>query len=102
MVHDAGVNQGAADVAGGVDISPQRIVVAGPTGLPPAEVNPGSAGETLYRPLIAIGEGIVPNAPSVAHGTGVHDKLLDLDLDLDLDNGNSQLTLELTAGSLRR
>lgn len=59
-----------------VDFAPERDVVAGPTGFPPATAEPGSLGEEGYSPLIQLPDGTVLNAPHVANGTGEHDKLL--------------------------
>lgn len=62
-----------------VDFRPQRIVVPGPEGFPPAAAEPGSVGEPGYSPLIEMPDGTVRNAPHIANDTGHHDKVVRLD-----------------------
>jgi hypothetical protein len=65
--------------AGTVDFSPNRVVVPGPTGFPPAQLQPGSVGEANYSPLVRLPNGIVLNASHVANATGVSDKVVSID-----------------------
>lgn len=59
---------------GGVDFSPTRKLVAGPTGFPPAVAEPGAVGDLNYSPFIRIqGSEVVYNAPIVASGDGPFD-----------------------------
>jgi hypothetical protein len=62
-----------------VDFSPNRVVVPGPTGFPPAQLQPGSVGEANYSPLVRLPSGIVLNASHVANATGVSDKVVSID-----------------------
>lgn len=73
------VKNGVVDFPASVDFAPNRVVVPGPTGFPPAAAAPGSVGEAGYTPLIQLPDGTVLNAPQVANGTGRHDKLVSLD-----------------------
>lgn len=65
---------------GGVDFSPQRIVVPGPNGFPPASFQAGAVGDAKYSPLITMGDGIVLNASQVANATGMHDAIVSIDV----------------------
>ncbi|HET9701789.1 MAG TPA: hypothetical protein VFP70_12780 [Burkholderiales bacterium] len=62
-----------------VDFSPERVVVPGPTGFPPAAAIPGSVGEPGYSPLVQLPNGNLINAPHVANASGRHDKVQDID-----------------------
>lgn len=62
-----------------VDFSPQRQVVAGPTGFPPAVAQPVAVGEAGYSPLIQLPNGVILNAPQVANASGAADKVVSLD-----------------------
>ncbi len=64
---------------GGVDFSPQRIVVPGPNGFPPASFQAGAKGDAKYSPLVTIGNGVVLNASQVANPSGVHDAVVSID-----------------------
>jgi hypothetical protein len=75
-----------------VDFSPDRSVVPSATGFPPLTAIPGSMGDPGYSPLIDVGDGIVLNAPQVANGTGMHDRVVSIDLD------RKEVTLALTNG----
>ncbi|MGI8827359.1 MAG: hypothetical protein ACR2JC_17300 [Chloroflexota bacterium] len=58
------------------NFSPARILVAGPTGFPPAKAQPGSVGDALYSPFIRVrGSSVVYNTPIVAVGRGPFDVL---------------------------
>ena len=65
---------GVVDFPATVHFGLGRVVVAGPTGFPPAQASPGSVGETAaetparvaYTPYILLPNGIVLNAPHVA------------------------------------
>ena len=67
------------DFEGTVDFSPERIVVPGPTGFPPAEFQAGAVGDADYSPLITLGDGIVLNASQVANASGLHDAVVSID-----------------------
>lgn len=62
-----------------VDFSPERVVVPGPDGFPPAQVQPGAFGEPGYSPLIELPDGTILNAPHVANASGLADKVVNLD-----------------------
>lgn len=78
--------------SGDVDFSPERRLAPGPEGFPPAEAAPGSVGDSLYSPLVAVGNGVVRNAPIVANATGVHDRVIAIDYEKRL------VALALTEG----
>jgi hypothetical protein len=63
---------------GTVDFSPQRVVVPGSTGFPPAQLQPGSVGQANYTPLVRLSNGVVLNASHVANSTGVSDKVVSI------------------------
>jgi hypothetical protein len=70
------------DFPASVDFSPQRILVPGPTGFPPAAAQPGAVGEPGYSPLVQVifrGTTVVLNAPQIANATGQADKVVALD-----------------------
>jgi len=75
-VQDVELVDGALVFSAGVDFSPVRDVVAGPTGFPPAVAEPGSVGDEGYSPLVQLPDGTVLNAPQVANDSGDHDKLV--------------------------
>lgn len=64
---------------GGVDFSPQRIVVPGPDGFPPSQFKAGAIGDAKYSPLITTGNSIVLNASQVANASGLHDAVISID-----------------------
>jgi hypothetical protein len=80
-VQEVSVEDGLVVFAAGVDFSPERVVTPGPSGFPPAAAQPGSVGEAGYTPLIALPNGVVLNAPQIANGSGLHDKLVSLAAD---------------------
>jgi hypothetical protein len=59
-----------------VDFSPNRVVVPGPTGFPPAQAQPGAIGQPGYSPLIELPNGVILNASQIANASGLHDKLV--------------------------
>jgi hypothetical protein len=63
-----------------VDFSPNRVVVPGTTGFPPAAAAPGAIGEAGYSPLIQLANGTIVNAPQIGNSTGWADKVLSIDL----------------------
>lgn len=67
------------DFEGTVDFSPERVVVPGEDGFPPAEFQPGAVGDAAYSPLVTTGDGIVLNASQVANESGVHDAVVSID-----------------------
>lgn len=77
---------------GTVDFTPERAVIPGPTGFPPALATPGSLGDAAYAPLITTGDGVVLNAPHVANATGLHDKVVGISFEM------MRVTLALTPG----
>ncbi len=60
----------------GVDFTPQRVVVPGPTGFPPTTAVPGAVGEAGYSPIVRLSDGTVLNAPQVANPSGQADKVV--------------------------
>jgi hypothetical protein len=74
------VRGGVIDFPASVDFGPERTVVPGPGGFPPEVAEPGAIGEAGYSPLIQLPDGTVLNAPQVANGTGLADKVIDLDV----------------------
>ena len=93
-VQEVDVVGGVVQFAGTVDFSPERVLVAGPDGFPPAQAQPGSIGDPAYSPLITTGDGIVLNAPHVANNasTGLHDSVVEIDFN------RMEVTLELVDG----
>lgn len=73
------VKNGVIDFPASVDFAPDRVVVPGPTGFPPAAAAPGSVGEAGYSPLVQLPDGTVLNAPQIANATGRGDKVVALD-----------------------
>lgn len=65
---------GVIDFPKTVDFAPQRIVVPGPQGFPPARAEPGAIGEPGYSPLIEMPDGTIRNAPHIANDSGHADK----------------------------
>jgi len=62
-----------------VDFSPDRVVVPGPTGFPPAAASPGAVGEAGYSPLVELPDGTVLDAPQLANTSGRADKVVSID-----------------------
>ena len=78
-VQKVSVVNGVIDFPKTVDFRPQRIVVPGPTGFPPAQAEPGAVGEPGYSPLIQMPDGTIRNATHVANDTGQADKVKRVD-----------------------
>jgi hypothetical protein len=79
-VQQGGFVGGVLELAaqGTVDFSPERIVVPGSTGFPPAQLQPGSVGQANYTPLVRLPNGVVLNASHIANSTGVNDKVVSI------------------------
>ncbi|BCR02972.1 hypothetical protein DESUT3_00410 [Desulfuromonas versatilis] len=85
--------RGLVVFSGTVDFTPEHRLVPNPeTGFPPELAEPGSLGDAAYSPLITSGDGVVLNAPQVANGSGLHDKVVAIDL------AREEVTLRLTPG----
>ncbi len=65
--------------AGTVDFSPERKVVPGNEGFPPATAEPGSIGDARYSPLVTTRGGVVLNAPQIKNATGQSDSVVSID-----------------------
>ena len=91
-VQQVSIMNGVVFFEGSVDFSPERVVVPGPTVFPPAVALPGSMGGAGYSPLITAGDGVVLNAPQVANGSGLHEKVVSISFE------EMRVTLRLTAG----
>lgn len=83
---------GMVQFAGTVNFAPNRVVVPGPTGFPPADAQPGAIGDANYSPLITTGDGIVLNAPQIANASGLQDRVISIDF------VNRRVTMHATAG----
>jgi hypothetical protein len=70
---------GTIEFPASVNFAPDRVVVPGPTGFPPAAAAPGAVGEDGYSPLIELPGGTILNAPQLANATGQADKVVALD-----------------------
>jgi hypothetical protein len=69
------------DFPASVDFSPTHVIVAGPTGFPPAAAQPGAVGEPGYSPLVQIvfrGKTVVLNASQIANASGLADKVVSI------------------------
>jgi hypothetical protein len=86
------IKNGVVDFPATVDFRPQRTLVPGPHGFPPAKASPPSVGRPGYSPFIKLPSGIVINAPQVANDTGHADKAL------KLDTGNKTVLYQETEG----
>ncbi len=75
-----------------VNFAPDRMVVVGPTGFPPAAAAPGAVGYDGYSPLVQLPDGTVVNAPHIANPTGHADKAV------SFDPVGKRVTMEETAG----
>jgi hypothetical protein len=73
------MSAGHLDFPASVDFTPQRVVVAGPTGFPPDAASPGAVGEPGYSPLVELSDGTVLDAPQIANSSGQADKVVTLD-----------------------
>jgi hypothetical protein len=89
------VSSGVVDFPASVDFTPTRVVAPGPTGFPPAVASPGAVGEAGYSPLIELPDGTVLDAPQIANGSGMADKVV------SLDPGRTRVTLRETNGFSR-
>ena len=78
-VQKVSVVNGVIDFPKTVDFTPQRIVVPGPAGFPPAQAEPGAVGEPGYSPLIQMPNGTIRNATHVANDSGRADKVKRID-----------------------
>lgn len=78
-VQKVSIVNGVIDFPKTVDFRPQRVVIPGPTGFPPAAAEPGAVGEFGYSPLIQMPDGTVRNAPHIANDTGRTDKAVRID-----------------------
>jgi hypothetical protein len=70
------------DFPASVDFSPAHVIVAGPTGFPPAAAQAGAVGEPGYSPLVRVvfkDKTVVLNAPQIANATGQADKVVSID-----------------------
>src|SRR4051794_21039032 len=70
---------GTIEFPASVNFAPDRVVVPGPTGFPPAAAAPGAVGEDGYSPLIQLPDGTILNAPQLANASGQADKVVSLD-----------------------
>lgn len=78
-VQRVSIVNGVIDFPKTVDFRPQRLVVPGPAGFPPASAEPGAVGEYGYSPLIQLPDGTIRNAPHIANDTGRSDKAVRID-----------------------
>jgi hypothetical protein len=78
-VQRVSVSGGVLNFPASVDFGPNRVVVAGPGGFPPALASPGAVGEPGYSPLIELPDGSILDAPQIANATGHADKVVSLD-----------------------
>lgn len=91
-VQQGSLADGLLVFTGTVDFSPERVLVPGPDGFPPAELAAGAVGDEAYSPLVTVDDQTVLNASHVANDSGVHDAVIDIDYDartvtLDTING---------------
>lgn len=70
---------GVLRFAGTVDFSPERKVVPGDEGFPPAKAEPGAVGDARYSPLVTTGGSVVIDAPQVQNDTGRSDSVVSID-----------------------
>src|SRR5215470_7141494 len=87
------VVNGVVDFPATVDFSPVRVLTPGPTGFPPASAQPGAVGEPGYSPLIQMPNGVVLNAPQIAH-----DMNGDGRIDLQTEAADKIVALNTAAG----
>jgi hypothetical protein len=88
------------NVPAGVDFSPARVLVAGPTGFPPSAAAPGAVGNPGYSPLVELPGGVVINAPQLGDGTTTNaaDKAHWADKVESVDPVNNTLNYDITNG----
>ncbi len=91
-VQRAKVVGGEVQFAGTVDFRPERVVVPGPQGFPPAQARPGARGDAAYSPLFTTDGRTVFNGSHVANRTGLHDSVVDIDF------AARRVTLSMFAG----
>jgi hypothetical protein len=90
----------AISVPAGVDFSPTRVLVPGPTGFPPASAAPGAVGNPGYSPLVQLPSGVVLNAPQVGDGANTNgaDKAHWADKVESVDAANRTVSYDETNG----
>ncbi len=90
----------AINVPAGVDFSPNRVLVAGPTGFPPAQAAPGAVGNLGYSPLVQLPSGVVLNAEQIGDGANTNgsDKTHWADKVETVDAVNHTVTYDITNG----
>jgi hypothetical protein len=90
----------AINVPAGVDFSPNRLLVAGPTGFPPAQAAPGAVGNLGYSPLVQLASGVVLNAEQIGDGANTNgsDKTHWADKVETVDAVNHTVTYDITNG----
>jgi hypothetical protein len=94
-VQKVSVVNGVVDFPASVDFNftpGGRVVVAGPTGFPPADARPAAKGEDGYSPVIQLPDGTIENAPQVANDSGRAPKVKAIDF------ASRTVTLEETPG----
>ena len=98
--HSSSTDPASISVPAGVDFSPTRVLVAGPTGFPPSAATPGAVGDAGYSPLVELPNGVVINAPQLADGTTTDaaDKAHWADKVKSVDPVASTLRYEITNG----
>ena len=69
---------GLLDFDGTVDFAPERVVVPGPQGFPPAMAQAGAVGDAQYSPLVTTNGRTVLNATQVANASGEHDAIINI------------------------
>jgi len=77
---------------GTVIFTPERVVLAGPDGFPPAKAEPGAVGEPGYTPLVELPDGTILNAPHIKNTTGTHDRLV------HINEGKRTASFHMTQG----
>jgi hypothetical protein len=90
----------AINVPAGVDFSPTRVLVAGPTGFPPSAAAPGATGDPGYSPLVQLPSGVVLNAEQIGDGvtTDGSDKAHWADKVVSVDTSNHTVGYDITNG----
>ena len=64
-----------------VNFAPKHVLIAGPTGFPPAMAKPGAVGRPGYSPLVRVvfrGRTVVLDAAQIANSSGRADKVVSL------------------------
>ena len=98
--HSSSNDPAAINVPAGVDFSPTRVLVAGPTGFPPSAAAPGAIGNTGYSPLVQLPSGVVLNAEQIGDGANTNgsDKTHWADKVETVDAVNRTVTYDITNG----